>query len=86
MKVKDYIESAGGYGFEAKKKKVFIVYMNGNVVKAKKNSRKQIEPGCEIIIPQKRQKPSNLQEKLAVSTTAASIATMIATIGNILTR
>ena len=86
MKVKDYIESAGGYGFEAKKKKAFIVYMNGNVVKAKKNSRKQIEPGCEIIIPQKRQKPSNLQEKLAVSTTAASIATMVATIGNILTR
>lgn len=84
MKVKDYIEMAGGYGLEAKKNRAYIVYMNGTVAKAKKNSKKQIEPGCEIIIPQKRNNPSNLQEILGIATTSASIATMIATIGNII--
>ncbi|MBR3757174.1 MAG: SLBB domain-containing protein [Bacteroidaceae bacterium] len=86
MRVKDYIEMAGGYGFEAKKKRAFIVYMNGTVAKAKKNSKKIVEPGCEIIIPQKRKNPSNLQDILAISTTSASLATMIATVGNIITK
>ena len=86
MRVKDYIEMAGGYGFEAKKKRAFIVYMNGTVAKAKKYSKKLVEPGCEIIIPQKRKNPSNLQDILAISTTSASLATMIATVGNIITK
>lgn len=86
MRVKDYIEMAGGYGFEAKKKRAFIVYMNGTVAKAKKFSKKRIEPGCEIIIPQERKNPSKLQDILAISTTSASLATMIATVGNIITK
>jgi len=84
MRVKDYVKMAGGYGFEAKKSKVFIVYMNGTVAKAKKRSSKIVEPGCEIIIPQKRKGQNNLQEILGIATTSASIATMLATIGNII--
>ncbi len=84
MRVKDYVKMAGGYGFEAKKSKVFIVYLNGTVAKAKKRSSKIVEPGCEIIIPQKRKGQNNLQEILGIATTSASIATMLATIGNII--
>ncbi len=84
MRVKDYVKMAGGYGFEAKKSKVFIVYMNGTVAKAKKRSSRIVEPGCEIIIPQKRKGQNNLQEILGIATTSASIATMLATIGNII--
>lgn len=84
MRVKDYIAMAGGYGFEAKKSRAFIVYMNGTVAKAKKNSRKIVEPGCEIIIPQKRKQEGKLQEILSIATTSASIATMVASITNII--
>lgn len=83
MSVKDYIRMAGGYGHKSKKSRTYVVYMNGTVDKARKLNKKSIQPGCEIIVPQKRQGKSNLQDILAVSTTSASIATMIATIGNI---
>ncbi len=48
-KLKYYIDQAGGYGQRAKKGKAFIVYLNGTVAKAKKNTL--IEPGCQIIVP-----------------------------------
>lgn len=84
MSVKDYIEMAGGYGFEAKKSRAFIVYMNGTVARARKYSKKDVQPGCEIIIPQKRKRDSNLREILSIASTSASVATMIATVANIL--
>lgn len=38
-KYKDYIKQAGGFSSNANKGKAFIVYMNGNVTKAKADSR-----------------------------------------------
>jgi protein involved in polysaccharide export with SLBB domain len=84
MTVRDYVEMAGGYGFRTKKSKSYVIYLNGTVKKARRWSKDIIEPGCEIVIPQKREKESNLENVLAISTTAASLGTMIATIGNIL--
>ena len=84
MTVKDYVQMAGGYGYRSKKNKAYIVYLNGTVERAKKYSSNVVEPGCEIVIPQKREKKDNLQNILSISTTAASLGTMIATIGNIL--
>ncbi|MBR2389921.1 MAG: SLBB domain-containing protein, partial [Mogibacterium sp.] len=84
MTVNDYITQAGGYGYRSKKSKAYIIYLNGNVERAKRFSRNVVEPGCEIVVPQKRTKDGQLQEILAISTTAASHGTMIATIGNIL--
>jgi len=83
--IKEYVNLAGGYGFRAKKSKAFIVYINGNVARAS-NKHAVIEPGCEIIVPQKDVNEKALQQFLSVSTTAASLATMIATIGNIIVR
>ena len=48
-----YLNQSGGYSDNAKKSKKFIVYMNGQVTKVKGNGKKQIEPGCEIIVPSK---------------------------------
>lgn len=77
-----YIEQAGGYGERAKKNKAFIVYMNGTVAKAKKNSK--IEPGCEIIIPSKpNKKGTSFAEIMAILTSTASIGTMAASIANL---
>lgn len=81
-KLSYYIDQAGGYGQRAKKGKAFIVYMNGYVAKAKRNT--PIEPGCQIIIPSKPEKMGTDWTKvLALATSFSSVATMAATITNI---
>lgn len=84
MKLRDYVEMAGGYGYRAKRNKSYIIYMNGTVKMARRGKKRLIEPGCEIVIPNKKAKEDSLQKILSVSTTAASLGTMIATIGNLL--
>ena len=79
-----YIEQAGGYGVRAKKNKAYIIYMNGQVKKAKKFSNNVIQPGCEIIVPSKEKNQFKLQNILSIATTSASLATMVASIANIL--
>ena len=82
-KAKYYIEQAGGYTSSAKKSKAFIIYMNGMVAKA--NSKNLPAPGCQIVIPSKKQKNGlALQQWLSVGTTAASLGTMAAVIANLL--
>jgi protein involved in polysaccharide export with SLBB domain len=83
-KLSYYIEQAGDYSETAKKKRAYIVYMNGQVKKAKKHDKDLIQPGCEIIIPTKEEKKANLQNILSIATTSASLATMVASIANIL--
>ena len=84
MTVRDYVQMAGGYGFRTKKSKSYVIYLNGTVQKARRWSKGVVEPGCEIVIPQKREKESKIENILGLSTTAASLGTMIATIGNII--
>ena len=84
--LKYYIEQAGDYGQSAKKKRAYIVYMNGQVKKASKWDNNLIEPGCEIIVPTKEESSFKLQNMLSIATTSASLATMIASIANILTK
>lgn len=84
-KLSYYIDQAGGYGERAKKGKAFIVYLNGTVAKAKRNSR--IEPGCQIIVPSKSPNSgTNWSQVLALATSFTSVATMAATIANIFRR
>ena len=58
--------------------------MNGSVAKARKYGRDIVEPGCEIIIPEKQKKEGTLQNVLSVATTSASLATMFGTLYNII--
>ena len=84
-KLKYYIDQAGGYGQQAKKGKAFIVYMNGSVAKAKRNT--PIEPGCQIIIPTKPNKGGTDWAKvMAFATSFSSVAALAATITNIFKR
>ena len=83
-KLAHYIEQAGGFGNNAKKTKAYVIYMNGQVKKASKYSSNLIEPGCEIIVPDKEKNQFKLQNILSIATTSASLATMIASIANII--
>ena len=84
LRVKDFVEMAGGYGFRSKKNKAYVIYMNGTVAKAGRNMKAVVQPGCEIVVPAKGRNPEALQNILSIATTSASLATMIATIGNII--
>ena len=79
-----YLNQAGGYSDNAKKSKKFIVYMNGQVTKVKGSGKKQIEPGCEIIVPSKSKKRTNMGEILGYATSFSSLGMMIASIANLI--
>ncbi len=83
-KLSYYIDQAGGYAERAKKNKAFVVYMNGTVAKAKKNT--PIEPGTQIIIPSKTNRDFDWNKVIAVATSIGSLATMAATIVTLTTR
>lgn len=84
-KLKHYIEQAGGYSSNAKKSQAYIVYMNGTIARAKGGGRKLVQPGCEIIVPAKPERQGlSLPEILSIGTSTASLATMIATIANLI--
>ena len=80
--VRYYLNQAGGYSQNAKKTKKFIIYMNGEVEKVKSRSKK-VEPGCEIIVPNKV-KQNRIGEVIGYATSFASLATMIASLANLL--
>ena len=82
--VKDYVNMAGGYGYRPKRSKAYVVYMNGTIARARQTSKGVVEPGCEIVIPQRRERETNIQNILSIATTSSSIATMLATIYNII--
>ena len=87
MKGKDvdyYLNQAGGYSDNAKKSKKFIVYMNGQVTKVKGSGKKQIEPGCEIIVPSKAKKRTNIGNILGYATTFSTLGMMVASIANLI--
>jgi len=79
--LRHYVDQAGGYGYLAKKKKVYVIYLNGNVSKFKWNSHKTIEPGCEIIIPSKEPKRAGMDtlEFLRMSSSLTTLTALIAT-------
>lgn len=77
-----YINKAGGYGNGAKRSKAYILYQNGLVSKASKG---KIEPGCEIIVPNKvRSANQNIAMIASLGTSLATMVTMIATVTNLI--
>lgn len=81
-KAKYYINQAGGFSEKAKKSQTYIVYMNGTIAKFSQNAKPK--PGCEIVVPEKEINKMTIAEKMTIGTSVASIATMIATLANIL--
>ncbi|MFO8022943.1 MAG: SLBB domain-containing protein [Perlabentimonas sp.] len=83
--VRNYVSSAGGFAENAKKSKVFVIYPNGSVDRTRNyilfKSYPRIEPGAEIIVPEKPpKKERTVQETLSIGSTLSSIALVIVTI------
>ena len=81
--VKYYIAQAGGYNQTAKKNKKYIIYMNGQIALVKGRGKNLIEPGCEIIVPNRRPRQVNWGNILTSLSAVTSIGTMAATIANL---
>ena len=78
-----YINLAGGTTSTAKKSQTIIIYMNGMVAKADRKHKPR--PGCQIVVPTKRKgRTMGIAEWLTIGSSTASIATMIATIANLI--
>ena len=80
-KYKHYVKQAGGFGNRAKKRHAYVVYLNGTIAMAREAD---IEPGCEIVVPSKAPRNEHaISQWLGIGTSAASLATMFATIANL---
>ena len=77
-----YINQAGGYSDDAKKRNTYILYMNGTI--AKVTSKTKVRPGCEIVVPTKAMSKMTMAEKMMIASTTTSLGTMAATIANLL--
>jgi len=70
-----YINQAGGYSRLAQKRNPYVVYMNGQVASG---YWARIEPGCEIIVPERPERePMSLQGIMGMTTSLATIALLI---------
>lgn len=77
-----YVNEAGGFGDRARRRKLYVVYMNGNVSSGR-NSK--VQPGCEIIVPTKRERnPLSVSEIATLGTASASLATIVLTLINLI--
>lgn len=83
-RLKYYVNKSGGYTQRAKKMKSYVVYMNGSVMRAGKNS-KLVQPGCEVVIPARQQHEAiKTTEILSLGSTSASLATVVLALANLL--
>lgn len=70
-----YINQAGGFSRLAQKRSPYVVYMNGQVASGR---WAKIEPGCEIIVPERPERePLSLQGIMGMTTSLATIALLI---------
>jgi protein involved in polysaccharide export with SLBB domain len=82
-----YIRHAGGYARRAYRSRVYGIHMNGTVVKLSANSIRDIEPGTEIVVPSKAgKKGMSTAEIMSMSSTAASLSSVIVALMNVITR
>jgi protein involved in polysaccharide export with SLBB domain len=78
-----YISHAGGYSTNASKRKVYGINANGSVVKLGSNSVKAIEPGMEIVVPQKSAKKKlSTTEIIGIGSGIAALASVIVALLN----
>lgn len=75
-----YVNQAGGITESGRKRKAYILYANGQISTLR---RGKIQPGCEIVVPSKKEKKidsSKVGMWATLASTTATIAAVVATI------
>lgn len=81
----DYISQAGGFTETSQRKRSFVVYANGSVDRTRRfmffNVYPRVEPGAEVIIPQRRTRPLTPQQVIGtLSGIASGLLGLISTV------
>lgn len=84
---RSYISRAGGFTEDARRGKSYVVYANGDVQRTRKflflKFYPHIEPGAEIIVPQKPERqPMTAQAWVGLATSMATLALLISNLTN----
>ena len=78
-----YIRHAGGYSYNASKRQVYGIHANGSVVKLSSNSVRDIQPGMEIVVPQKKNKRAlSTSEIIGIGSGIAALGSIIVALLN----
>ena len=81
--LKYYIKHAGGYSGNAAKSRVYGIQANGSVVKLKGSSKKDIQPGIEIVVPQKQaRRKMSTSEIIGIGSGVAALAGVVVSLLN----
>ena len=84
---KYYIKHAGGYTRNAYKRHTYGIHMNGGVMKLSRRTARHIEPGTEVVVPSKSgHKGMSTSEIMSMSSTAASLSSVIVALMHIITK
>jgi len=79
-----YIDMAGGFSEDARRSKVYVVHMNGNI---DKGTAAKVDAGSLIVVPARpTRRKMTVGEWLGLGSTAASITTMVVTIANMINK
>ncbi|WP_075591520.1 SLBB domain-containing protein [Labilibacter marinus] len=87
-KLKSYIWDGGGFGLNAKKGKVYVVYPNGSASGTKSSliffkKYPKVTPGAEIVVPQKPQRaPMTAAAWIGIGSALASLSLTVVTVVN----
>jgi protein involved in polysaccharide export with SLBB domain len=75
LSLNSYVKQAGGYSRLAMKNRPFVIYMNGQVATGR---WARIEPGSEIVIPERPERtPIQMQNLLGMTTSFATLTLII---------
>jgi len=79
---RNYISRSGGFTEQARKSRSYVVYANGDVHRTNKflffNFFPKIEPGAEIIVPQKpKREPLSAQAWIGIASSLATLGILI---------
>ncbi|MDP3352364.1 MAG: SLBB domain-containing protein [Flavobacteriaceae bacterium] len=83
---RDYINNSGGFSDNAKKRKAYVIYANGDIRSAKNFlffiSYPKIEPGALILVPQKPENNSKMtfQEIIGLTSLISTLGILINTL------
>ncbi|GAF02026.1 hypothetical protein JCM21142_1651 [Saccharicrinis fermentans DSM 9555 = JCM 21142] len=83
--LKSYVWDGGGFGLQAKKGKVYVVYPNGSASGTKRffffKNYPKITPGCEIVVPAKPyREPLPASAWIAMASALASLGVVVSNI------
>jgi protein involved in polysaccharide export with SLBB domain len=85
ISLKGYINKSGGFTEKAKRKKVYVLYANGDVKSANNflffKSYPKLKPGALIIVPTKSERnKASIQEILGITTGLATLGILVNTL------